>query len=102
MERPDFIVCGTTCMSDAIEEQCSRCQSVVWPTAGSMIVAVQQKIPLLCLDCFSKSKEYKYAGFVHHGILVPDSLGNEMLMALEKALFKKRSTSENCSPHDGV
>ncbi len=91
MKKPDFIVCGTVKAPNAQEGRCTKCQAIVWPSSGSLCVAVEQKIPLICLDCFATIPDYSFGGFLHHGRSVPESIGNKLLMALEMELAKNKS-----------
>jgi hypothetical protein len=43
-----------------------------------------------CLDCFAKINKYEFAGFVHHGSMVPEALGNQMLLKLETELATRK------------
>jgi len=47
---------------------------------------LKQGIPLICLDCFLKIKDFTFAGFLHHGEFLPQVTSEKLFMELAKHL----------------
>jgi hypothetical protein len=87
---PDFLVCGTIRVLGAKQAICSKCAAVIWPTSGSLERVKAQKLPMICLDCFQKLDDIEFAGFMYHGLVLPQDLSEKLFVEMELALQKNR------------
>lgn len=47
------------------------------------------KDAMICLDCFQKIDDFEFAGFMHHGSILPQDLSEKLFVEMELALQKK-------------
>jgi hypothetical protein len=84
-----FLICGTIRGPGSQQAICSQCAATIWPTSGSLERAQMQKMPMICLDCFQKIDDFEFAGFMHHGSILPQDLSEKLFVEMELALQKK-------------
>ena len=84
-----FLICGTIRGPGSQQAVCSQCAATIWPTSGSLERAQMQKMPMICLDCFQMVDDFEFAGFMHHGLMVPKQLSERLFVEMELALQKK-------------
>lgn len=90
MSRPIFLVCSTIRASNAEQASCSECGAAIWPTAGSFLRAEMQKIPMICVDCYAKIDEPTFGGFMHHGTMLPEGLGERLFVEFQQAMVRDK------------
>lgn len=91
-DEPIVLICGSVPMPNAEKAVCSQCGATIWPTAGSVAKAQKNKMSLLCLDCFDKSDEIDFFGFMAHGVILPKDVENRIFVEFERELQKNRTT----------
>jgi hypothetical protein len=84
-----MLVCATIPVLGGQQARCSECDAIIWSTSGSLEEALREAMPMICLDCFMKIKNFTFGGFMHDGALVPELEGERMYRLLERALREK-------------
>jgi hypothetical protein len=95
---PDFLVCGEAPVLNSREAQCCRCQGKIWVTAGSLELAMRQKIALICLTCYSKVPVSYFAGFMHHGTMLDPVTSEKMLVEVLQRLAADAEGNRRAQP----
>ena len=87
---PIYIVCDTVRGLRAEPATCSKCAARIWPTSGTFDRALEQNLPMICIDCYEKLDDFVFGGFIDHGSMLPQELSEKLFVEFELKRQKNR------------
>ena len=66
-EEIGILVVGLIAAPGAEQGCCAKCNAIVWPTSGSLELAVRKKIKMICINCARKMELGTFGGIMEHG-----------------------------------